>query len=92
MGENICKWSEQQGINLQNTQTAHAAQCEKNNLIRKLMEDLNRYFAKEVIQITKRCSISLIIIEIEIKTQWGITSHLSESINAEEGVERRKPP
>ena len=25
MGENICKWSNQQGINLQNIQTAHAA-------------------------------------------------------------------
>ena len=30
MGENICKLSDQQGINLQNIQTAHAAQYQKN--------------------------------------------------------------
>ena len=26
MGENICKWWDQQGINFQNIQTAHTAQ------------------------------------------------------------------
>ena len=30
MGENICKRSNQQGINLQHIQIAHAAQCQKN--------------------------------------------------------------
>ena len=30
MAENICKRSNQQGINLQNIQTAHAAQCQEN--------------------------------------------------------------
>ena len=30
MGENICKWSNWQKINLQNIQAAHAAQYEKN--------------------------------------------------------------
>ena len=29
MGENICKGNHQQGINLQNIQTAHAAQLRK---------------------------------------------------------------
>ena len=29
MGENISKWSNQQGITLQNIQTAHAAQYQK---------------------------------------------------------------
>ena len=29
MGENICKWTDQQGINLQDIQTAHAAQYQK---------------------------------------------------------------
>ena len=29
MGENICKWSHQQGINLQNIQTVNAAQYQK---------------------------------------------------------------
>ena len=31
MGENIFKWSDPQGINLQNIQTAHAALCQKPN-------------------------------------------------------------
>ena len=35
MGENICKPDDQQGINLQNIQTAHAAQYQKNNSINK---------------------------------------------------------
>ena len=30
MGENICKWSNWQTINLQNLQAAHAAQYQKN--------------------------------------------------------------
>ena len=30
MGENICKWSNQQGINLQDIQTARAAQYQNN--------------------------------------------------------------
>ena len=30
MGENICKWCDWQGINLQNLQTAHIAQYQKN--------------------------------------------------------------
>ena len=30
MGENICKWSNGQRINLQNIQTAHGAQYQKN--------------------------------------------------------------
>ena len=30
MGENISKWTDQQGINFQNTQKANAAQYQKN--------------------------------------------------------------
>ena len=30
MGENNCKWSNQQRVNLQNTETAHAVEYQKN--------------------------------------------------------------
>ena len=39
MGENICKWCTPQGINLQNLQTAHETQYQKNKI--KNWEDIS---------------------------------------------------
>ena len=83
MGEIICKPWNWQGVNLQNIQTAHAAQYQKTENPMKKWADINRHFFKEDIWLVKkhkkRCS-PLSLNKYKSKLQWDISSHWWESV------------
>ena len=103
MGENNSKRSNGQRINIKNIQATPAAQFQKNKRPnQKMAQRTNQTFLQRSIQMAnkhmKRCSTSLIIREMQIKTtmRYHFTPvrmaaiQSLQAINAGEGVEKRE--
>ena len=101
LGENTYKWCDQQRLISKIYKLLMRINIIKTNIpTKKCTEDLNRHCSKEdqmAKRHKKRCSTSLLIGEIEIKTTMRYLNRMVnikknlQTINAGEGVERREP-
>ena len=102
-GESISKQCNQQGLNFKINISCNSTTTKKNtnNSIKKWAEDLNRHFSEEDTQMTnrymERCSKSLIIRQMQIKTtmKYHLTpvrmAIIEKLTNIEESVKKREP-